>query len=71
MVLALSILIFSIAMGADQEFIRDNSFYVKSIATYAPTFFEYLISVCVSSGSAGPDTIDDKCKENKFNRINN
>ena len=33
------ILIFSIAMGAD------NSFYVKSIATYAPTFFGYIISV--------------------------
>ena len=29
----------SIAMGAD------NSFYVKSIATYAPTFFWYIISV--------------------------
>ena len=29
----------SIAMGAD------NSFYVKSIATYAPTFFGYIISV--------------------------
>jgi hypothetical protein len=23
----------------------DNSFYVKSIATYAPTFFGYIISV--------------------------
>ena len=33
------ILIFSIAIGAD------NSFYVKSIATYAPTFFGYIISV--------------------------
>ena len=33
------ILIFSIAMGAV------NSFYVKSIATYAPTFFGYIISV--------------------------
>jgi hypothetical protein len=33
------ILIFSIAMGAD------NSFYVKSIATYAPTLFGYIISV--------------------------
>ena len=32
-------LIFSIIMGAD------NSFYVKSIATYAPTFFGYIISV--------------------------
>ena len=31
------ILIFSIALGAD------NSFYVKSIATYAPTFFGYII----------------------------
>ena len=31
-----SILIFSIAMGAD------NSFYVKSIATDAPTFFGYV-----------------------------
>ena len=35
------ILIFSIAMEAD------NSFYVKSIATYAPTFFGYIISVLV------------------------
>ena len=35
------ILIFSIAMGAD------NSFYVKFIATYAPTFFGYIISVLV------------------------
>jgi hypothetical protein len=34
-------LIFSIAMGAD------NSFYVKFIATYAPTFFGYIISVLV------------------------
>ena len=33
------ILIFSIAIGAD------NSIYVKSIATYAPTFFGYIISV--------------------------
>jgi hypothetical protein len=33
------IFIFSIAMGAD------NSFYVKSIVTYAPTFFGYIISV--------------------------
>ena len=33
------ILIFSIAMDAD------NSFYVKSIATYAPIFFGYIISV--------------------------
>ena len=33
------ILIFSIAMGADY------SFYVKSIATYASTFFEYNNSV--------------------------
>ena len=33
------ILIFSIAMGAV------NSFYVKSIATYAFTFFGYIISV--------------------------
>ena len=33
------ILIFSIAMGAD------NSFYVKSIATYASIFFGYIISV--------------------------
>ena len=30
---------FLIAMGAN------NSFYVKSIATYAPTFFGYIISV--------------------------
>ena len=33
------ILIFSIAMDAD------NTFYVKFIATFAPTFFEYIISV--------------------------
>ena len=33
------ILIFSIAMGTDKLF------YVKSIATYAPTFFGYIISV--------------------------
>ena len=33
------ILIFSIAMGAD------NSFYVKTIATHVPTFFGYIISV--------------------------
>ena len=33
------ILIFSIAMGADY------SFYVKFIATEAPTFFGYIISV--------------------------
>ena len=33
------ILIFSIAMDAN------NYFYVKSIATYAPTFFGYIISV--------------------------
>ena len=33
------ILIFSIAMGADY------SFYVKSIATYAPVFLEYNNSV--------------------------
>ena len=33
------ILIFLIAIGAD------NSFYVKFIATYVPTFFEYIISV--------------------------
>ena len=32
-------LIFSIAMNAD------NSFYVKFIATYAPTFFGFIISV--------------------------
>ena len=32
-------LIFSIAMDADY------SFYVKFIATYAPTFFGYIISV--------------------------
>ena len=37
--MALSILIFSIAMDAD------NSFYVKSIAAYAPTFIEYITSV--------------------------
>ena len=33
------ILIFSIAMDAD------NSFYVKIIATYDPTFLGYIISV--------------------------
>ena len=33
------ILIFSIAMDAD------NSSYVKFIATYAPTYFGYIISV--------------------------
>ena len=33
------ILIFSIAMDAD------NSFYLKFIPTYAPTFFGYIISV--------------------------
>ena len=33
------ILTFSIAMDVD------NSFYVKSIVTYAPTFFGYIISV--------------------------
>ena len=32
-------MIFSIAMGADYQF------YVKFIATRAPTFFEYIISV--------------------------
>ena len=32
-------MIFLIALGAN------NSFYVKSIATYAPTFFGYIISV--------------------------
>ena len=36
------ILIFSIAMGADY------SFYVKSIATWARTFFGYIISVLAS-----------------------
>ena len=36
------ILIFSIAMDAD------NSFYVKFIATEAPTFFGYIISVLAS-----------------------
>ena len=36
------ILIFSIAMGADY------SFYVKSIATFALTFFGYIISVLAS-----------------------
>ena len=35
-------MIFSIAMGADY------SFYVKSIATCAPTFFGYIISVLAS-----------------------
>ena len=38
------ILIFSIAMGADY------SFYVKSIATFALTFFGYIISVLASVG---------------------
>ena len=36
------IFIFSIAMGADYLF------YVKSIATCAPTFFGYIISVLAS-----------------------
>ena len=36
------ILIFSIAMGAD------NSFYMKSIATFALTFFGYVHSVLAS-----------------------
>ena len=36
------ILIFSIAMGAGY------SFYVKFIATWAPTFFGYIISVLAS-----------------------
>ena len=36
------ILIFSIAMG------DDYSFYVKSIATFALTFFGYIISVLAS-----------------------
>ena len=40
--MALMILIFSIAMGADY------SFYVKSIATFALTFFGYIISVLAS-----------------------
>ena len=35
---------FSIVMGAD------NSFYVKSIANLALTFFGYIISVLVSVG---------------------
>ena len=35
-------MIFSIAMGADY------SFYVKSIATFALTFFGYIISVLAS-----------------------
>jgi hypothetical protein len=38
------ILIFSIAMGADY------SFYVKSIATYAPTFLGYNNSVLAIVG---------------------
>ena len=37
--MALRILIFSIILGA--EYLS----YVKSIATYAPTFFGYIISV--------------------------
>ena len=40
------ILIFSIAMGADY------SFDVKSIATFALTFFGYIISVLASVHSA-------------------
>ena len=39
---ATRILIFSTAMGADY------SFYVKSIAAFALTFFEYIISVLAS-----------------------
>ena len=38
-------MIFSIAMGAD------CSFYVKSIATYAPAFFGYNSSVLASVNS--------------------
>ena len=37
------ILIFSIAIGADKLF------YVKSIATFALTFYGYIISVLVSA----------------------
>ena len=36
------ILIFSIAMGAEYLF------YMKSIATFAPTFYGYIISVLAS-----------------------
>ena len=32
----------------------DNSFYVKFIATEAPTFFGYIISVLVSVGGMVP-----------------
>ena len=39
------ILIFSIAMGA--EYLP----YVKSIATFAPTFYGYIISVLASVGT--------------------
>ena len=49
------ILIFSIAMDVD------NSFYVKFIATEAPTFFGYIISVlamvlneCMYLGESSP-----------------
>ena len=38
----IGILIFSIAMGADY------SFYVKSIATFALTFFGFIISALAS-----------------------
>ena len=31
----------------------DNQFYVKFIATYAPTFFGYIISVLATVGGGG------------------
>ena len=43
------ILIFLIAIGADY------SFYVKSIATFALTFFGYIISVLASVDTLGPE----------------
>ena len=36
------LIFFKIAMGADY------SFYVKSIATFAPTFYGYIISILAS-----------------------
>jgi hypothetical protein len=55
--MATRILIFSIAMDAN------NSFYVKSIATYVHTFFGYIISVLAmvlsmyvrAGGTGGPN----------------
>jgi hypothetical protein len=50
------ILIFSIAMDAD------NSFYVKFIATYAPTFFVYIISVLAMVGIQCSPIVQDQEK---------